>query len=87
MIAEEEDRWLMDLQGSPKQIAWANTIRDQFFRSEEIVDPNVLHLLVTCTDAKWWIDHRRLSIAGVERLVKRRSRSHPRLYTLSWRSH
>lgn len=68
--AAKEARGLSDLYGSPKQVAWANTIREEAFCSLESVShyyPNRItpeqlndwkSRMNKITLAKWWIDNR-----------------------------
>lgn len=67
---KKNERGLLDLEGSPKQIAWANNIREGAYATLDILykivtNPNAKALvdgwkqkMDETTSAKWWIDHR-----------------------------
>lgn len=71
-VAQEKaaSNGLAELSGTPKQIAWANKIRDQFAsdcqKDLKEIDPAGLEMFkdflnkifTTKTNAGWWIDHR-----------------------------
>lgn len=63
---EAEDMELPALTGSPKQIAWANTIRGKFIallqETKGVKMDNALIVIRLYTSSSWWIDHRDLSI-------------------------
>lgn len=68
--AAKEERGLPDLTGSEKQIAWANTIREQAYKTLDCLTPYTDKEQVKTivdgwrekmnaqTQAKWWIDNR-----------------------------
>lgn len=58
-------RGLCELSGSPKQIAWANTIREKWFNTAEdeldTANPDAAEVLSYAgqiKEARWWIDHK-----------------------------
>lgn len=53
---------LPELVGTPKQVAWANTIRLKHARS---TDPGTLSRLRLADSASWWIDHKNDSMTTV----------------------
>ncbi|WP_242154828.1 hypothetical protein [Sphingomonas sp. BAUL-RG-20F-R05-02] len=60
---------LSPLIGSDRQIAWASTIRAKrlaaMISATSPGDPADYRACLHVTDAKWWIDHRELSDAGL----------------------
>lgn len=68
--AAKEERGLPDLTGSEKQVAWANTIREQAYKALDELEPFNTNdktkalfsswrtKLDAQTEAKWWIDNR-----------------------------
>lgn len=68
--AAKEERGLSDLTGSEKQVAWANTIREQAYKALDCLTPYTDKEQVKTivdgwrkkmdaqTQAKWWIDNR-----------------------------
>ncbi len=64
-------RHLPQLSGTVKQIAWAQTIRDQAVvkLDDRLQDPAVLAALVGRPEAGWWIDHRGNPAREVRRLA------------------
>jgi hypothetical protein len=62
---------LPPLSGTAKQIAWAQTIREQAVvkLGDRLQDPAVLAALVGRTEAGWWIDHRGNPAREVPRLA------------------
>ena len=56
---------LASLQGSPKQIAWAETIRIKRLSKLGPRDSDAVTLVARITDAKWWIDRRSDADAGL----------------------
>jgi hypothetical protein len=52
------DLGLGELQGSPKQIAWAETIRAKRLSVLERRDRDAVMIVARITDAKWWIERR-----------------------------
>lgn len=68
--AAKADRGLPDLTGSEKQVAWANTIRENAYKALDCLAPfsindrakdmveNWRAKMDAETSAKWWIDHR-----------------------------
>lgn len=69
-LAAKEARGLLDLSGTPKQIAWANTIRERAYRALDCLAPFSSYpyakalvdgwkaKMDAMTEAKWWIDSR-----------------------------
>ena len=49
---------LAPLVGSPKQIAWAETIRAKRLAALQRDNSETVMIIARITDAKWWIDHR-----------------------------
>jgi hypothetical protein len=49
---------LASLEGSPKQIAWAETIRAKRLSVLSRSDSGTVMIVARVTDAKWWIDRR-----------------------------
>lgn len=68
--AAKEERGLHELTGSEKQVAWANTIREQVYKALDCLTPYTDKEQVKTivdgwrekmnaqTQAKWWIDNR-----------------------------
>lgn len=54
---------LPDLAGSDRQIAWAVSIRLERLAVLQRTVPSRVPAFVAIVDAKWWIDHRDLSLA------------------------
>lgn len=54
------DLALVELQGSPKQVAWAETIRVKRIAALHHTGCEAVTRLAGITEAKWWIDHREL---------------------------
>lgn len=57
------DMELPELEGSPKQIAWAEDIRDKFIentanRKNKLYNATRAYIVRNINSAKWWIDHR-----------------------------
>lgn len=69
-VAAKKERGLPDLAGSEKQVAWANTIREQVYKALDCLAPYTDKEQVKTivdgwrekmnaqTQAKWWIDNR-----------------------------
>ena len=49
---------LVPLQGSPKQVAWAETIRSKRLSALQRQDSHAALSIAGVADAKWWIDRR-----------------------------
>ena len=49
---------LASLEGSPKQIAWAETILAKRITALQRGNSETVMIVARITDAKWWIDHR-----------------------------
>ena len=49
---------LPPLSGSPRQVAWAETIRLQQLAALHRASPHVVEQAARREDARWWIDHR-----------------------------
>ena len=49
---------LAALEGNPKQIAWAETIRAKRLAALQRGNGETVMIVARITDAKWWIDHR-----------------------------
>lgn len=65
--AKKEKFGLCELSGTPKQVAWAEKIRAEWFDwTNYITEPSALFKTVmnyaatAITEAKWWIEHRQL---------------------------
>lgn len=67
-----DQQHLPPLSGSAKQVAWAQTIRDQAVvkLGDRLQDPAVLAALAGRTEAGWWIDHRGNPAREVRRVSK-----------------
>ena len=55
------DLALVELQGSPKQVAWAGTIRVKRIAALHRVGGEGGTRLAGIAEAKWWIDHREMT--------------------------
>lgn len=49
---------LPQLSGSPRQVAWAETIRLQLLAALHRAMPDVVARVAGVDDARWWIEHR-----------------------------
>ena len=63
LIASQERSALLELglvalEGSPKQIAWAETIRAKRISVLQRSDDKAVMVVAQITDAKWWIERR-----------------------------
>lgn len=67
---ESKEKQWPELSGSPKQTAWANTIRKNKIDEIMALDPNedgmryITWIIQAHTDAGWWIDNREWSLCG-----------------------
>lgn len=77
---EAQAQGLPKLEGTEKQVAWAETIRqevlaaiDEFIVEDEAEDPRVIELIShikSKVSASWWIDHRETSNYRIRRLLE-----------------
>ena len=60
---------LANLSGSPRQVAWAESIRvtrlSSLLADREDGTPEACRACAAITEAKWWIDHRDLPLADI----------------------
>lgn len=68
-ITALKDFPLANLSGSPRQVAWAETIRvtrlSSLLADREDGTPEACGACAAITEAKWWIDHRDLPLADL----------------------
>ena len=65
------------LEGSEKQVAWANSIRQKAYENICKLEPEhpsygytlVVKVLSLEVSAKWWIDHRTVGFAGITKMI------------------
>ena len=62
---------LSPLSGSPRQVAWAETIRLQQLAALHRALPDIVAQAARLDDARWWIDHRSDTVAQIAAFVVR----------------
>ena len=60
---------LPPLRGSPRQVAWAETIRLQQLAALCRAMPGIVEQAAQLDDARWWIEHRSDPVARIAALV------------------
>ena len=63
---------LPPLSGSPRQVAWAETIRLQQLAALHRTMPDLVTQVAPLDDARWWIEHRSATTAQIAALVAAR---------------